>query len=148
MKIFCHNGISPSVEILNQYGIRIQDVFKSANDWEADAYIIELPENLKVVRGKNLPQIVASTLGDVIVDENENIISSLKLTDVNYQYESENVSAEKMYDYHCHGLAKFYGKKYPSASMLENMSREDMDQFMETIEEMRAIPSENKAKSR
>ena len=118
MKIFCHNGISPSVEVLNQYGIKIQDVFKSANDWEADAYIIELPENLKVVHGKNLPQIVASTLGDVIVDENENIISSLKLTDVNYQYESENVPAEKMYDYHCHGLAKFYGKKYPSVTML------------------------------
>ena len=148
MKIFCHNGISPNVETLNQYGIRVQDAFESANEWERTAYVIELPENLKILRGKELPQIVASTLGNVIVNENGNIISSLNLSDVNYQYESENVPEEKMYDYHCAGVAKFYGKGYPSPADLENMSREDMDKFMEIIEEMKSVQPEEKAKSR
>lgn len=148
MKIFCHNGISPNIELLNQYGIKVQDVFESINEWEKNAYIIELPENLKILRGKDLPQSVSSTLGNVIVDENENIISSLNLSDVNYQYESENVPDEKMYDYHCVGIAKFYIKRYPTPIQLDNMSRNDMDKFMETIEEMKLIQSEEKAKMR
>ena len=148
MKIFCHNGISPDIETLNQYGIKVQDAFESINEWEKTAYIIELPGNLKILRGKDLPQIVSATLGNVIVDENENIISSLNLSDVNYQYESENVPDEKMYDYHCVGIAKFYTKRYPTPTQLDNMSRNDMDKFMETIEEMQLIQSEEKAKTR
>ncbi len=148
MKIFCHDGIAPNVEVLNQYGIRIQDIFPSANEWERTAYIIELPENLKILRGKDLPQTVSTTLGNVIVNENGNIISSLNVSDVNYQYESENVPADKMYDYHSFGVVKFYEKEYPTPFELDNMSQEDLDKFAETIEEMRKVQSKDKPKSR
>lgn len=139
MKIFCHNGIAPDVSILNQYGIRIQDVFKSANEWELDAYIIELPKNLKIVRGNNLPQCVSSSLSNVIIDENDNIICSLSLSDVNYQYESENVPEDQMYDYHCFGTPKFYKKGYPSPTQLESIFYDDMDKYMDIIDEMRKV---------
>lgn len=59
MKIYCHDGIAPSVEVLNQYGIRIQDEFKIVNENGRDAYIIELPENLRLVHKGNLPQIIS-----------------------------------------------------------------------------------------
>ncbi len=146
MKIFCHNGVLPNVGILNQYGIKIQDTFKSGKEWERDALIIEIPDNLKIVRGRDLPQVV-SVLKNVIIDENGNIICSLDLSDVNYQYESENVPEDKMYDYHCFGTPKFYSKKYPSLSELDSMSREDMDKFMEILDEMMKAPVQSEERS-
>ncbi len=146
MKIFCHNGVLPNVGILNQYGIKIQDTFKSGKEWEQDALIIEIPDNLKIVRGRDLPQVV-SVLKNVIIDENGNIICSLDLSDVNYQYESENVPEDKMYDYHCFGTPKFYSKKYPSLSQLDSMSREDMDKFMEILDEMMKAPVQSEERS-
>ncbi|MBE6160846.1 MAG: hypothetical protein E7158_01315 [Firmicutes bacterium] len=146
MKIFCHNGVLPNVGILNQYGINIQDTFKSGKEWERDALIIEIPDNLKIVRGRDLPQVV-SVLKNVIIDENGNIICSLDLSDVNYQYESENVPEDKMYDYHCFGTPKFYSKKFPSLSQLDSMSREDMDEFMEILDEMMKAPVQSEERS-
>lgn len=148
MKIFCHKGISPNLDVLNQYGIKVQDVFTKADEWEKDACIIELPENLKIICAKDLPQTISSTLGNVIVDENENIISSLNLSGVNYQYESENVPNERMYDYHCFGLAIFYEKRYPSVATLDSMSSDDINTFMETIDEMRTVEPEQHSKSK
>lgn len=139
MKIFCHNGITPNIDILKKYGIKIQSTYERNPELGNNAYIIELPRNLKIVKGKDLPKIVSSALGDVIVDENENIICSLHLEPVNYQYASESITKEKMYDYHCYGLTKFYEKSYPSPSQLENMSKNDIDKLMDIIEEMRKI---------
>ena len=139
MKIFCHNGITPNIDILKKYGIKIQSTYERNPELGNNAYIIELPRNLKIVKGKDLPKIVSSALGDVIVDENENIICSLHLEPVNYQYASESIPQEKMYDYHCYGLTKFYEKSYPSPSQLENMSKNDIDKLMDIIEEMRKV---------
>ena len=147
MKIFCHSGILPNMEVLNQYGIKVQDSFESANEWEKTAYVIELPENLKVLLGKDLPKIVASALGNVIIDENSNIICSLLVSSAT-NYELENVPEEKKYDYNCTGVAKFYEKRYPTPTDLDNMSREDMDKFMEIIEEMREVQPETRGKGR
>ncbi len=147
MKIWCHNGILPNIEVLNQYGIKVIYTFKKINEWERNSYIIELPKNLKVLRGNELPKIVASTLGNVIVDENSNIICSLLVSSPT-DYALENISEEDRYDYSCAGAAKFYRKRYPSPTDLDNMSREDMDKFVEIIEEMKEVQPEEKGKSR
>jgi len=149
MKIYCHRGIYPNIDVLSQYGIKIITTFESPKELEPNSYIIELPETLKLIREIDMPDIISGYLRTIIIDENGNIVCSMYgATPVNYQYESENVSAENMYDYHSFGAVRFYKKGYPSLNELVNMSREDMDKLMDILEEMYYERSEEDSKTR
>lgn len=139
MKIFCHNGILPNVDILDQYGVKVQEVYKRNN--ERDACIIELPNNLKLIRLKDLPKPIAAALHDVIVDENESIIGNLSVSDVVARFDGEI----EPYDYHA-GVVKFFRKRYPTPIELDEMSRTDIDSLYDIIEEMRSSQEEQKSR--